>query len=128
MSQDKTKTSKADGVFKNIHRRMSSFGKPSGTSKSSYETISSVADQLPSSHSSSPLSSVKSNTKRRNDERDTRLISLDKLMDGAVIADKDRRWFEKINIAVRTKMNSSAYDPSHDFEHVQRVVMNAHRL
>ena len=104
MSQDKTKTSKTDGVFKNIHRRMSNFGKPSGTPKLPYETTSSVADQLPSSHSLSPLSSVKSNTKRRNDERDTRLISLDKLM------------------------NSSAYDPSHDFEHVQRVVMNAHRL
>jgi uncharacterized protein len=128
MSQDKTKTSKTDGVFKNIHRRMSNFGKPSGTPKLPYETTSSVADQLPSSHSLSPLSSVKSNTKRRNDERDTRLISLDKLMDGAAIADKDRRWFEKINIAVRAKMNSSAYDPSHDFEHVQRVVMNAHRL
>jgi uncharacterized protein len=128
MSQDKTKTNKADQVFKSMHRRMSSFGKSSKTSKSPYKTMSSIADQLPSSHGSSSLSSFQNNPKRRNDERDTRLISLDKLMGGTVVADKDRRWFEKINIAVRTMMNSSDYDPSHDYEHIKRVVINAHRL
>ncbi|KAG9195576.1 hypothetical protein G6011_00697 [Alternaria panax] len=128
MSQDQTKTSKTEGVFKSIHRRMSSFGKSSRTSELPYETMPSIADQLPSSNSSSRLSSVKSHPKRRNDERDTRLISLDKLMDGATVADKNRRWFEKINIAVRAQMNSSDYDCSHDYEHIQRVVMSAHRL
>ncbi|KAL1795875.1 hypothetical protein ACET3X_006099 [Alternaria dauci] len=128
MSQDKTKTSNTDKVFESIHRRLSSFGESSKTAKSPSETMSSVADQLGSSHGSTPLSSVKSDTKRRNDERDTRLISLDKLMDGTTVADKDRHWFEKINMAVRDKMNSSTYDPSHDYEHIQRVVINAHRL
>lgn len=128
MSQDKNKPSATDKVFKNIHRRMSSFGKSSKSSKSPYQTMSSIADELPSSQHSSAFSSVDSAPKRLNDERDTRLISLDKLMYGATVTDKDRRWFEKINVAVRTVMNSADYDPSHDYEHIQRVIMNAHHL
>jgi uncharacterized protein len=128
MSQDKTKSSTADKVFKSIHRRMSSFGKSSKSPKSPYETMSSIADQAPSSHDSSAFGLVENTPNHRNDERDTRLISLDKLMKGATVAEKDKRWFEKINIAVRARMNSSDYDPSHDYEHIQRVVMNAHHL
>jgi uncharacterized protein len=128
MSQDNSKTSKVDQVFKGIHRRLSSFGKSTTPVKSPVDTLSSIADDDHSSHSSSPFSSLKRPIQRRNDERDTRLLSVEKLTNGVAVADKDKRWFEKINIAVRALMNSSDYDPSHDYEHIQRVVLNAHHI
>jgi uncharacterized protein len=117
-----------DQVFKGLHRRMSSFGKSAKTSKSPIETLSSITDDLTSSHSPSPFTSSNSTTQRANNERDTRLFSLEKLTEGTAVTDKHKIWFEKINVAVRTLMNSSDYDPSHDYEHIQRVVMNAHHL
>jgi uncharacterized protein len=90
--------------------------------------LPSITDNLPSSHPSSPFNSVTRTTQRPNNERDTRLFSLEKLTEGTTVADKHKIWFEKINVAVRTLMNSSDYDLSHDYEHIQRVVMNAHCL
>ncbi|KAI4706866.1 hypothetical protein J4E89_008564 [Alternaria sp. Ai002NY15] len=128
MSEDSPRTSKMGQVFTGIHRRLSSFGNSTRPAKAATETLSAIADEAFSSHSSSLFSSVKSAPQRRNDERDTRLLSLDKLMSGTMIAEKNKHWFEKLNVAVRTLMNSSDYDPSHDYEHIQRVVLNAHRI
>ncbi|KAI4946447.1 hypothetical protein J4E91_007135 [Alternaria rosae] len=126
--EDKTRTSKVDQVFKGIHHRVSSFGKYTKPTKAPTATLAAIADEAFSSHSSSPFSSLKSHPQRRNDERDTRLLSLDKLINGTAVTEKHRLWFEKLNIAVRTLMNSSDYDPSHDYEHIQRVVLNAHHI
>lgn len=130
MSQDKTKTSKVNKVFSGIHRRMSSFGKSAHSPQSPQEPSSLIADDhsVSQSQSSSLFTSVISTNLQQDDQRDTRLFSLSKLIGDASINEKDKLWFEKINIAVRALMNSSDYDTSYDYEHIQRVVMNAHHL
>jgi hypothetical protein len=104
------------------------MGKSSKSWKSPYEShqaLLSVADTTLSSSRNLLAEDLLSNDPERgHDERDTRLFLIDKLE----VPDKNRAWFEAINMAVRSHMNSSDYDASHDYEHIQRVVMNANRL
>ena len=62
------------------------------------------------------------------EDRNTRLFDLDKLIPGIPINKNDRTWFTNINIAIRTQMNGPAYDASHDYEHIMRVVKETHRI
>ena len=49
-------------------------------------------------------------------------------MDKLAIPAENRPLFAALNKAVREYMYHERYDPSHDYEHVQRVVMFAHKL
>jgi uncharacterized protein len=126
MSEEKT--SKIGAAIKDIHRRMSSMGKSSKSHRSPYENykaLPSVADTHQSSSRNSLAEYLLSNDPDHgHDERDTRLFSIDKLE----IPDRHRKWFESINMAVHNTLKSEQYDVSHDYEHIQRVVMNANRL
>jgi hypothetical protein len=125
-------TGKIGAAFKGIHRRMSSIGKSTKSTKSynspyeAYKPLPSVTSvpSLASSANSLAANFLSRESPHLHDERDTRLFSLDKLE----ISDKHRKWFEAINMAVRDVMNSAEYDASHDYEHIQRVLMNANRL
>ncbi|KAF2640956.1 hypothetical protein P280DRAFT_400532 [Massarina eburnea CBS 473.64] len=44
------------------------------------------------------------------------------------IPHQDRAMFTKVNEAVRDYMYKPSFDPSHDYEHIQRVVANAYRI
>ena len=59
-----------------------------------------------------------------SEDRNHRLFDMDKLG----IPEKQRPMFLALNEAVRDYMYQDRYDPSHDYEHVQRVVMFAHKL
>lgn len=56
--------------------------------------------------------------------RSLRLFDMDKLE----IPEKHRPLFLSLNRAVRDYMYQDRYDPSHDYEHIQRVVMFTHKL
>ncbi|KAF1961437.1 hypothetical protein CC80DRAFT_488705 [Byssothecium circinans] len=49
-------------------------------------------------------------------------------MDKLGIPREHRKMFRAVNIAVRDYMYRDCFDPSHDYEHIQRVVTLAHRL
>lgn len=59
-----------------------------------------------------------------SEDRNFRLFDMDKLE----IPEKQRPLFLALNKAVRDYMYQDRYDPSHDYEHVQRVVMFARKL
>jgi uncharacterized protein len=61
-------------------------------------------------------------------QRDTRLLSIDALMDRAKVTQFQRDWFRRVNLAVQEHMYGPDYDASHDYEHCLRVVNIAHRL
>ncbi|RMZ67157.1 hd domain-containing [Pyrenophora seminiperda CCB06] len=122
--QQSTKHSRVGKVARAFHRRMFSLGKSRNMHPNAIDnktTPKAVAS------TSTPPSPSTIDYEKLN-KRDTRLLSIDRLMDGKKVSDKDRTWFAKINMAVRELMNSPVYDASHDYEHIQRVVMIAHRL
>ncbi|KAH7073766.1 hypothetical protein BKA63DRAFT_576096, partial [Paraphoma chrysanthemicola] len=49
-------------------------------------------------------------------------------MDNTPLTSDQRAWFSRINTAVLKHMNGPTYDASHDYEHIVRVVKNAHRI
>ncbi|PSN67863.1 hypothetical protein BS50DRAFT_665303 [Corynespora cassiicola Philippines] len=57
-------------------------------------------------------------------ERNQLLLDMDKLG----IPEEHREMFTEANIKVREYMYGKDFDPSHDYEHVQRVVALAHRI
>ena len=44
------------------------------------------------------------------------------------IPERDQEMFKAVNQMVRAYMYQDRYDPSHDYEHIQRVVANSHKL
>jgi len=126
-----TKPNRIEKAVKSFHRRMSSFGKSPKPFISPYYTLPTISNHETLPEASSPASSAPafSPTHAQNlYERDTRLFSLDKLLNGNKVSEKDRQWFDKINMAVRQLTNSPEYNTNHDYEHIQRVVNNARRI
>jgi uncharacterized protein len=56
--------------------------------------------------------------------RSQTLLDMNKLQ----IPSASRQMFQAMNEAVRSYMYGPKYDPSHDYEHIQRVVSLAHRI